>query len=96
MNVFKGRVEAFETMSVKLEVESVHGQLTRRIRVLTTVRVRPNAGNLRIIDREKDSSKWKHLQGIECPRQTCLDLHYAYKDAQGFPEEPIARRTALA
>ena len=25
----------------------------------------------------------------------CLDLHYSYEDVQGFPGDPIARRTRL-
>ena len=25
----------------------------------------------------------------------CLDLHYSYEDVQGFPEDPIERRTPL-
>ena len=88
VNVLNGRVEAFETMPVELEVESVDGQFTRKISALTTDRV---TGNLRIIDWRKESNKWKHLQGIAFPKQRtarpiidiligidCLDLHYSY------------------
>ncbi|XP_068749411.1 uncharacterized protein [Montipora capricornis] len=105
VNVLNGRVEAFETMPVKLEVLSVDGQFARKISALTTDRV---TGNLRIIDCRKESSKWKHLQGIDFPKQSsarpivdiligidCLDLHYSYEDVQGFPGDPIARRTPL-
>ncbi|XP_067040969.1 uncharacterized protein [Acropora muricata] len=105
VNVLNGRVEAFETMPVELEVESVDGHFTRKISALTTDRV---TGNLRIIDWKKESNKWKHLQGIAFPKQStarpiidiligidCLDLHYSYEDVQGFPGDPIARRTPL-
>ena len=105
VNVLNGRVEAFETMPVELEVLSVDGQFARKISALTTDRV---TGNFRIIDWRKESSKWKHLQGIDFPKQSsahpivdiliginCLDLHYSYKDVQGFPGDPIARRTPL-
>ena len=101
VNVLNGRVEAFETMPVELEVESVDGHFTRKISALTTDRV---TGNLRIIDWRKESNKWKHLQGIAFPKQStarliidiligidCLDLHYSYEDVQGFPGDPIAR-----
>ena len=105
VNVLNGRVEAFKTMPVELEVESVDGQFTRKISALTTDRV---TGNLRIIDWRKESNKWKHLQGIAFPKQStarpiidiligidCLDLHYSYEDIQRFPGDPIARRTPL-
>ena len=54
MNVINGRVEAFETMPVELEVESVDGQFTRKTSALTTDRV---TGNLRIIDWRKEFNK---------------------------------------
>ena len=85
VNVLNRKVEAFQTMPVELEVESLYGQLTRRISALTTDRV---TGNLRIINWRKESNKWKHLQGIAFPKQNttrpivdiligidCLDLH---------------------
>ena len=87
VNVLNGRVEAFETMPVEFEVESVDGQFTRKISALTTDR---GTGNLRIIDWRKESSKWNHLQGIEFPKQStvrpiidiligidCIDLQYS-------------------
>ena len=58
VNALSGRVEAFETMPVGLEVESVDGQFTRKISALTTDRV---TRNLCIISWRKESNKWKHL-----------------------------------
>ena len=105
MNVLNGRVEAFETMPVEPEVESVDGQFTRKISALTIERV---TGSLRIIDCRKESNKWKCLQGIAFPKQStacpivdiligidCLDSHYSCEDVQGFPGDPTARRTPL-
>ena len=105
MNVLNGRVEAFETMPVEPEVESVDGHFTINISALTIERV---TGNLRIIDCRKESNKWKCLQGIAFPKQStacpivviligidCLDLHYSYEDVQGFPGDPISRHTPL-
>ena len=39
VNALNGRVEAFETMPVEVEVESVDGQFTRKISALTTDQV---------------------------------------------------------
>ena len=105
MNVLNRRIETFETMPVELDLESVDGTFTRSISALTTNRV---TGDLRIIDRGKESAKWKHLQGIHFPKQNtarpivdilicfdCLHLSYSYEDAQGLPREPIARNAPL-
>ena len=105
VNVLNGRAETFETAPVELEVESLDGKISKKINAFTTDRV---TGSLRIIDWAKESEKWKHLQGIQFPKQSsarpvidiligidCLDLHYSYEDVQGFPGEPIARRTPL-
>ena len=67
MNVLNGKVEAFETMPVELEVESAGRQLTRRISALTTDRV---TGNLRIIDWRKESNKEYPFQS----RVPCIPL----------------------
>ena len=105
VNVLNGRAETFETAPVELEVESLDGKISKKINAFTTDRV---TGSLRIIDWAKESEKWKHLQGIQFPKQSsarpivdnligidCLDLHYSYEDVQGLPGEPIARRTPL-
>ena len=67
VNIPNGRVEAFETMPVELEVESIDGQFTSINSALTTDRV---TGNLLIIDWRKESNKWKHLHGIDCSKQS--------------------------
>ena len=105
VNVLNGRTETFETMPVEFEIESLDGSFVRRISAFTTDRV---TGNLCIIDWGKESEKWKHLQGIQFPKQStarlivdiligvdCLDLHFSYENVQGLPGEPIARRTPL-
>ena len=105
VNVLNGRTETFETMPVEFEIESLDGSFIRKISAFTTDRV---TGNLRKIDWGKESEKWKHLQGIQFPKQStarpivdiligvdCLDLHFSHEDVQGLPGEPIARCTPL-
>ena len=106
VNVLNGRTERFETMPVEFEIESLDGNFIRRISAFTTDRV--TTGNVPIINWGKESGKWKHVQGIQVPKQStarpiidiligvdCLDLHFSHEDVQGLPGEPIPRRTPL-
>ena len=47
------------------------GKLVGIIDALTTYRV---TGSLRIIDWRKESGRWKHLQGIQFPKQSSASL----------------------
>ena len=106
VNVLNGRAETFETAPVELEVESLDGKISKKINAFTTDRV---TGSLRIIDWAKESEKWKHLQGIQFPKQSsarpivdiligidCLDLHYSYEDVQAYQESQSREERLLA
>lgn len=104
VNVLNNRTETFQTMPVDVELQSVDGNTTTRLTAFTTDKV---TGNMNVVNWNKHSQKWKHLQGIKFPQVGArplvdiligmdhADLHFSYKDVRGNPGDPIARLTSL-
>lgn len=105
VNVLNDNVESFETMPIKVGLESMKGQTDTTITAFATNRV---TGNMKPINWKQHARKWEHLTGIQFPnlgqRLTVdvligldySDLHYSYRDIRGNPGEPIARLTPLS
>ena len=104
MNVLNGQVETFETSPIEVELNSVNGELSRKITAFTANRV---TGNMTAFDWNQCLQLWPHLKHIRFPRiaqrpivdvligADCADLHCAIKEVQGRSGEPIARLTPL-
>ena len=104
VNVLNGQVETFETSPIEVELNSVNGELSRKITAFTANRV---TGNMTAFDWNQCLQLWPHLKHIRFPRiaqrpivdvligADCADLHCAIKEVQGRSGEPIARLTPL-
>ena len=92
-------------MPVEFTLESVNGQINRRISAYTTNRV---TGDLEVIDWNRHKNNWRHLQEISFDSNGSrpivdmligldqADLHYSYQDVRGTAiGDPIARLTPL-
>ena len=104
VNVLNAHVETFETRPVDIEVESVSGEVKRRVTAYTATRV---TGTMSAFDWSKCTQQWTHLKNINFPRTAkrpvvdiligldCAGLHCAMQAVRGRPGEPIARLTPL-
>ena len=94
-------VETFQSMPVKIEIESVNGDFGKVVEMNTC----PHqvTGAYKVEDWNETKKKWPHLQQCEFPKpaQNGLvdvligvdnaDLHYSKVDVHGPPGGPIAR-----
>ena len=104
VNVLNGQTETFETTPVKVELESLDGNVKTTISGSTAERV---TGNMKVISRGKYAGKCTHLKGIQFPNPGIrpivdlligvdyAELHYSFKDVRGQPGEPVARLMPL-
>ena len=101
VHVLNDTVETFQSMPLKIEIESVDGQLSKEISVKMCQR--KVTGNYRVVNWTEHQSKWPHL--TQCsfakPANNGLvdllvgidnaELHYSRVDLRGKGGGPIAR-----
>ena len=104
VNVLNGQTKTFETMPVKVELESLDGSVKTAINAFTAERV---TGNMKAINWGAYAAKWTHLKDIKFPVPgprpfadiligvDYAELHYLFKDVGGRSGEPVARLTPL-
>lgn len=101
VHVLNNSVETFQSMPVKIEIESVAGNFSREIEVRTCPR--QVTGGYKVEDWNKRKESWPHLQQCEFPKPAKdgivdlligvdnSELHYSMADINGKTGEPIAR-----
>ena len=101
VHLLNNSVETFQTMPLKVEVESVNGQFTKEIEVKTCPR--NVAGNYQVENWNANKGKRRHLAQCDfaSPATDDLvdlligvdnaDLHYSFVDVHGKAGEPVAR-----
>ena len=101
VHVLNDTVETFQSMPLRIELESVDGRFTKEISVKTCPR--KVTGGYRVVNWRECKSKWPHL--LQCdfakPANDGLvdlligidnaDLHYSHVDLRGQDGGPIAR-----
>lgn len=101
VHVLNNSVETFQTMPLKIEIESVNGQFTKEIEVKSSPR--SVTGNYQVENWRASRDNWPHL--AECdfasPAKDGLvdlllgvdhaDLRYSFVDIRGKVGEPVAR-----
>ena len=104
VNVLNGQTETFETMPVKVELQSLDGSVKTAINAFTTER---ETGNMKAINWGAYVAKWTHLKDIQFPDpgpRSLVDIligvdyaefHYSFKDVGGRSGEPVARLKPL-
>uniref|UniRef100_A0A8W8P1X9 CCHC-type domain-containing protein n=1 Tax=Magallana gigas TaxID=29159 RepID=A0A8W8P1X9_MAGGI len=104
VGVLNDKTESFETMPVEFQIESINGRTKTKVEALTADKV---TGDMCVINWRKYQHKWDHLRGLEFPgvgKHSMVDiligmdhseLHYAYQEIRGRPDEPVARLTPL-
>lgn len=106
VEVLNDKTESFETMSVEFQIETGDGRTKTDVDALTADKV---TGDMCVINWRKYQNKWdySYLRGLEFPRvgrHSVVDiligmdhseLHYAYQEIRGRPDEPVARLTPL-
>ena len=104
VNVLNGQVETFKTSPINVELTSITGTISARIKACTVDRV---MGNMPVIEWNKCRNQWDNLRNIDFPTAAprpivdmllgldCVDLIYAIQEVRGKPGEPIARLTPL-
>ena len=100
----KVTVNIFETMPVKVELESLDGSVKTAIKAFTAEQV---TGNMKAINQRAYAAKWTHLKDIQFPDPgphpfvdkiigvDYAELHYSFQDIGGRSGEPVARLTPL-
>ena len=101
VHVLNNEVETFQSMPVKLIIESVDGQFSKEIHVKTCPK--KVTGNYIVEDWSQSKENWEHLKDCEFakPAKDGLidlligvdnaDLHYSRADIRGDTGGPIAR-----
>ena len=101
VHVLNNEVETFQSMPVKLTIESVDGQFAKEINVKTCPK--KVTGNYAVEDWSQSKHNWEHLKNCEFakPAKDGLidlligvdnaDLHYCRADIRGETGGPIAR-----
>ena len=101
VHVLNNSVETFQTMQLKIEIESVNGQFTKEIEGKTCPR--SVTGNYQVENWGASRDKWPHLAQCDFapPAKDGLvdlligvdnaDLHYSFVDIRGKVGEPVAR-----
>ena len=101
VHVLNNSVDTFQTMPLKVEIESVNGQFTKEIEVKTCPRY--VTGNYQVENWNANKGKWRHLAQCDfaSPAKDSLvelligvdnaDLHYSFVDVRGKVGEPVAR-----
>ena len=101
VHVLNDTVETFQSMPLKIEIESVDGQFSKEISVKTCPQ--KVTGNYRVVNWTEHQNKWPHL--TQCsfakPANNGLvdllvgidnaELHYSHVDLRGKSGGPIAR-----
>ena len=101
VHVINDTVETFQSMPLKVEVESVDGRFSKEISVKTSPQ--KVTGNYRVVSWSEHQNKWPHL--AQCsfakPANNGLvdlligidnaELHYSHVDVRGRDSGPIAR-----
>ena len=64
VNVLNGQTKTFETMSVKVELESLDGSVKTAVNAFTSEQV---TGNMKAINWGAYATKWTHLKDIQFP-----------------------------
>ena len=94
-------VETFQSMPVKLTIESVDGQFAKEINVKTCPK--NVTGNYTVEGRSQSKDAWEHLKNCEFAKPAKdgfvdlligvdnVDLHYSRADIRGATGGPIAR-----
>ena len=101
VHVLNNEVETFQSMPVKLTIESVDGQFAKEINVKTCPK--KVTGNYTVEDWSQSKDAWEHLKNCEFAKPAKdgfvdlligvdnADLHYSRADIQGATGGPIAR-----
>ena len=101
VHVLNDTVEIFQSMLLKIEIESVDGQFSKEISVKTCPQ--KVTGNYRVVNWTEHQNKWPHLTkcSFAKPANNGLidllvgidnaELHYSHVDLQGKSGGPIAR-----
>ena len=101
VHVLNNEVETFQSMPVKLTIESVDGQFAKEINVKTCPK--KVTGNYTVEDWSQSKDAWEHLKNCEFAKRAKdgfvdlligvdnADLHYSRADIRGATSGPIAR-----
>ena len=101
VHVLNNEVETFQSMPVKLTIESVDGQFAKEINVKTCPK--KVTGNYTVEDWSQSKDAWEHLKNCEFAKPAKdgfvdlligvdnADLHYSRADIRGATGGPIAR-----
>ena len=104
VKVLNDQVESFDSLSVQCTLESIDGTFSKNIEAQT---VRKVTGNLKVIDWQKESSKYSHLKRINFPaisKKNTVDmligldnseLHTSIQEVAVVTGGPVARLTPL-
>ena len=101
VHVLNNSVETFQTMPLRITIESVNGQLTKEIEVKTCPR--SVTGSYQVENWRERKVRWPHLVQCDFPLPAkdgvvdlligvdYADLHYSFIDIRGNVGEPVAR-----
>ena len=101
VHVLNDTVETFQSMPLKIEIESVDGRFSKEISVKTCPR--KVTGNYRVVNWTEHQNKWHHLTQCSFPKPANdglvdlligidnAELHYLHVDLRGKNGGPIAR-----
>ena len=101
VQVVNNKVETFDSMPVKLMLESSDGNVKTPFSAFTCPR--QITGKYKVVEWKRHQASWPHLQVCNFPEtafdpvvdvligQDYIDLHYSRCDVKGKPGEPIAR-----
>ena len=101
VHVLNNEVETFQSMPVKLTIESVDGQFAKEISVKTCPK--KVTGNYVVEDWSQSKDNWEHLRNCEFAKPAKdgmidlligvdnVDLHYCRADIRGEKGGPVAR-----
>ena len=101
VHVLNNSVETFQTMPLRITIESVNGQLTKEIEVKTCPR--SVTGSYQVENWRERKVRWPHLVQCNFPLPAkdgvvdlligvdYADLHYSFVDIRGNVGKPVAR-----
>ena len=101
VHVLNDTVETFQSMPLKIEIESVDGRFSKEISIKTCPQ--KVTGNYRVVNWSEYQNKWPHLTQCSFAKPANdgvvdlfigidnSELHYSHVDLRGKNGEPIAR-----
>ena len=101
VHVLNNEVETFQSMPLKLTIESIDGQFRKEINVKTCPK--NVTGSYKVEDWSRNKETWSHLRNCDFAQPATdglvdlligvdnADLHYSRADIRGEPGAPVAR-----